>query len=108
MPMVRGNGGSGALAGGVEEPLGLEPALELLEGELERAHALGLEQLDHQLVFPAREVHVEAAEGQHLHAVLRLEGHAAAAPAEEHAAELGGVVLQREVGVPRRRACAGC
>ena len=89
MPMMRGNGGSGRLRAGVEEALGLEPPLELLEGELERAQALGLEQLDHQLVLPARGVHVEAAEGQHLHAVLGLEAHAAAAPAEEHAAELG-------------------
>ncbi len=65
-----------ALAGGVEQALGLELLLELLEGELERARALGLEQLDDELVLPAVGVDVEAAEGEHLEAVLGLEAHA--------------------------------
>ena len=108
MPMTRGNGGSGRLRAGVEEALGLELLLELLERELERAQALRLEQLDHQLVLAARGVDVEAAEGQHLHAVLGLEAHAPAPAAEEHAAELGRLVLQREVGVAGARACADC
>ncbi len=75
MPITRGYARQRPLAGSVEEPLRLEPPLELLEGELERADALGLEQLHDQLVLPARGVDVEAAEGQHLHAVLGLEAH---------------------------------
>src|SRR5229473_762088 len=46
----------------VEEAFGFEPALELLERELERAQALGLHHLDHKLVLPPRGVDVEAAE----------------------------------------------
>ena len=93
--------GQRALAGGIEEALRLEPALELLEGELERAHALGLEQLDHQLVLAPRGVDVEAAEGQHLHAVLGLEAHPPArGRGRARARSWAVVVLQREVRVP--------
>ena len=53
MPIVRGKRGSGRLRAGIEEPLGLEPLLELLEGELERAEPLRLEQLDDELVLAA-------------------------------------------------------
>src|SRR6185436_10889599 len=91
-----------ALLASLEEPLRLELPLELLEGDLEPAEALRLEQLDHELVLAATGVHVETAEGQHLEAVLDLEAHAPAPPAEEHAAELGSVVLQREVRVAGR------
>ena len=79
-PRGRGDDADGAregrqrpLARGIEEPFGLELALELLEGELERAEPLGLHQLDDELVLAARGVDVEAAEGQHLQAVLELE-----------------------------------
>ena len=40
-----------ALAARVEEPLGLQPLLELLEGQLQGAEPARLEQLDHQLVL---------------------------------------------------------
>src|SRR5215813_11103969 len=74
-------GGERPLAPVVEEPFRLELSLELLEGELERAQALRLHHLHHELVLPPRRVEVKAAEGHHLHAVLELEAHAAAAAA---------------------------
>ena len=92
-----GEGGQRALARLLEETLGLEPALELLEGVLERADPLGLEQLDDQLIFAARGIEIEAAEGEHFHAVLGLEAHAPAAATEEHRAELCRLVLQGEI-----------
>ena len=42
IPMRRGRRGSFLLLGKVKEPFGREPRLELLEGELERPHAVGL------------------------------------------------------------------
>src|SRR5262249_14167109 len=93
--------GERPLAPVVEEPFRLELSLELLEGELERAQALRLHHLHHELVLPPRRVEVEAAEGHHLHAVLELEAHAAAAAAEEHGGDLCSLVLQGEVRVPR-------
>ena len=63
----------GALALRREESLGGQFLLELLEGQLQRAESLRLEQFDQQLVFAARFVDVDAAARQHRQAVLRLE-----------------------------------
>src|SRR5207245_8712112 len=87
------------LAPGVEEALGLEPRLELLDGDLERAEPLRLHELDDHLVFPAGGVDLEAPERQHVQAVLGLEADAAQAVPEEHDADLGLVVFEREVRV---------
>src|SRR5207247_1588940 len=83
----------------VEEAFRLELPLELLESELERAEALGLHHLDDQLVLTPRGVDVEAAEDQHLLAVLEVEAHPPAAAAEEDGRELRALVLEREVRV---------
>ena len=71
----RGSRGIGRLRAGVEEPLGLEPRLELLEGELERsaAHRLDREGLDLELAL--RRVEVERAAHDDLEAGLEAEGH---------------------------------
>ena len=91
--------GEGSLARLLEEPFRLQLALELLEGELERTQPLRLHHLDHELVLTPRRVHVEAAEGQHLHAVFQLEAHAAAPSPEQHGGDLGAFVLEGEVRV---------
>src|SRR5437867_1584681 len=90
-----------ALARLIEQPLGLEPGLELVEGQLQGAEPLGLEQLDDHLVLAALRVDLDAAEGHHVQPVARLELDPARAVAEQHDAQLGVGVLQREVGVPR-------
>src|SRR5262249_55723449 len=92
-------GGERSLAPVVEETLCLELALELLEGQVQRAPAPGLPHPHPDLVLPARRVEVEAAESHHLHAVLELEAHAAPAAAEEDGGDLRALVLQGEVRV---------
>ena len=94
MPMVRGNAGSGRLRASSKRPSASSRRLSCSNASLQRAQALGLEQLDDQLVFPARRVDVEAAEGQYLHAVLEVEAHPPPAAPEQHRAELGHLVLQ--------------
>src|SRR5262249_53181937 len=88
-----------ALARLIEETFGLQARLQLLERQLERAEPLGLQQLDHHLVFAALRVHLDAAEGDHVQAVRRLELDAPRAIAEEHGANLRLGVLEREVRV---------
>ena len=68
----------GTLASRLEEALLLQPGLELLEGELERAHPSRFEQFHDELVAAALGIDLEAAEGQHVHAVARLEAQAGA------------------------------
>ena len=102
MPMTRGKSGSGRFLPASKSPSASSFLLSCSKASWSAAEPLRLEQLDHELVLAAIGVHVEPAEGQHLQAVLDLEAHAPAPPAEEHAAELGGVVLQREVGVAGR------
>ncbi len=85
------------LALGREQPLGGQLLLELLEGQLQRAQPLRLQQLHQQLVFAAGLVDVDAAARQHRQAVLRLEFPVAVGGAEGHAAHLGVLLLQGEV-----------
>jgi hypothetical protein len=59
-----------ALALRREQSLGGELLLELLEGQLQRAHALRLERLHLQLVFAADLIDIDAAARQHRQAVL--------------------------------------
>ena len=101
MAMVRGKAGSGRLRAPSKRPSASSRRLSCSNASLERAQPLGLEQLDDQLVFSAGGVDVEAAEGEHLHAVLQIEAHPPAPAPEQHRAELGHLVLQGEVGMPR-------
>ena len=54
MPIRRGSAGSGRLRAGVEQPFRLQPLLQLLEGELQRAEALRLEVLADELILALR------------------------------------------------------
>ena len=84
---------------GAEQPLGGQLLLELLEGQLQRAQALRLEQFHQQLVFAARFVNVDAAARQHRQAVLRLELPVAVRGAEGHALHLRVALLEGEIVV---------
>ena len=57
------------LARGLEEALGREFLLELLERELQSAVSLRLEKLDQQLIFATRFENIDAPTRQHRHAV---------------------------------------
>ena len=100
-PTRRGQRGQRPLPPGVEEPLGGEPGLQLLEGELERAQAFRLQHLAHELVLAPDGVDVEPAEREDVEPVGRLEAHPPHPAPEEDGPHLGLLVLQREVDVPR-------
>src|SRR5439155_23400722 len=84
----------------LEQPLGGQLLLELLEGELQRAVPLQLQRLHLQLILAARFIHVDAAARQHRRAILRFELEVARGGAEADAAQLRFGVLQREIVVP--------
>ena len=91
------------LARGVEQPFGLQPLLQLIEGELQRAEPLRLEVLADELIFALGLVDRDAAARDDVQAVVRLELQVAQRRAEHHALDLRAGVLQREVqvaGVP--------
>src|SRR5262245_6395061 len=90
-----------ALARLIEETLGREPGLELLEGELERAESLRLQQLHDQVILAPLRVDLDAAEGQDVQAVGGLEPNPTPPAPEERGAQLRVGVLQREVRVAR-------
>ena len=73
MPMRRGSAGSGRLRAGVEQPFGLQPLLQLLERELQRAEPVRLQVLADELVFALRLVDAEPAARDDVQAVLGLE-----------------------------------
>ena len=54
MPILRGSAGSGRLRAGVEQPFGLQPLLQLIERELQRAEALRLQVLADELILALR------------------------------------------------------
>ncbi len=99
MPIVAGRSGSGALAAGVEEPLGGEPGLGRLEAEREVAEPGRLDGRDVALVDALRVEDVDPAADHDLQAGPHLEGAAQSVVAEPDAGELAVGVLQGEVGV---------
>jgi hypothetical protein len=84
---------------GREQSLGGQLLFELLEGQLQRAEALGFEQFHQQLVFAARLVDVDAAARQHCQAILRAELPVAVRRAERHALEHGIPLFEGEIVV---------
>ena len=87
----------------VEQPFVLQPLLQLIERELQRAEPVRLEMLADQLVLALRLVHRDAAARDDAQAVGRLELQIAERGPEDDAAHLRAGVLQREVemaGVP--------
>ncbi len=99
MPIRCGRLGSGRFRDCGEQPLVGELLLQLLEGQLERAVALGLDRLHQQLVFAPGFVDVDPAARQHRDAILRLETEIPGRGAEARAAKLRGFILQGEVVV---------
>ena len=61
MPILRGSAGSGRLRACVEQPFVLQPLLQLIERELQRAQPVRLEMLADQLVLALRLVDRDAA-----------------------------------------------
>src|SRR3546814_7168370 len=90
---------------GVEQALGLQLRLQLLERAAQRAFAGFLQRIEDQLVVAARLVQRQPPAGQHPHAVARLEPQPLALGLEQRAAHLRARVLEREVDVPRRGPC---
>ena len=92
----------GPLARGVEEAFRREASLERLEAQGQVAHAGRLQALHVELVGALRLEDVQPAVGDDAEAGARLEGQGQAVVSEDHAAQLGALVLQREVAVPSR------
>ena len=97
---MRGQGGSGRLRRWVEEALGGEPGLDGLEAQRQVADTGRLEAVDVELVGALRLEHVDPAVGHDADAGAGLQRHDHAIVAEDHAAQLGSLVLEREVAVP--------
>ena len=92
-----------SLARSLEQALGGQPRLELLEGALQGALSGFLHAVDHQLVLATRFVDREPGADQHLHAVGRAELQPLRLRLEEGTAHLGAGVLQREIQMPGGR-----
>ena len=73
MPILRGSAGQRPLARRVEQPFRLQPLLQLIERELQRAEAVRLEMLADELVLALRLVHRDAPARDDAQAVGRLE-----------------------------------
>jgi len=96
-PDPRGEEGKRFLVARVEEPLGLKPGLELLEGYLQGACAPGLGIVEDELVFAAGFVHVDPRTADDAHPVLGIEPEGTGNGPEEHRPDLALLVLEREV-----------
>ena len=99
MPMTRGRNGSGFLARVVEQALGRELLLALLQQRHQRADAGRLQRVDDDLVGGLARIGGDAPGGDHLQPFGRLELEALHGGAPDHRLDLGLVVLQREVAV---------
>ncbi len=92
-----------SLALGCEQPFRRELFLQLLEGELQRAEALRLDQLHQQLILAARFVYIDAPTGEYGQPILRLELPVAVRGAEGDALHLRFALFEREVVVAALR-----
>jgi hypothetical protein len=87
----------------IEKTFRLKFPLQGLELRLEETLSSGLDQLDHQLILSSRFIDTDQAVGLNLHPVgNRNPGLRSIRSGEHHASDLGTVILQREVMVPRR------
>ena len=108
MPMGLGKRGSGRLRAWSNRP-SAQLSLELLERRLKRAEpSWRSTRLRHELVLAARGVHRQAPEHEDLQAILEGGSARGGHASEHHAAELGQIVLEAEVGVPRARGAEDC
>ena len=83
-----------------KKPLLEELFLELLEGDVQVAHALRAELRAVELIRAIAREYADAAKGDDLHAVFRAEAELCRHAAEHHAPERAPLVLEREVMVP--------
>jgi hypothetical protein len=86
----------------VEQALGPELLLELLEAELERPLALGLDEIDVELVVAAGLVDADLAPADDLEAVLEVEGDLAGRRLPHDGLDDALLVLEAEEDVPGR------
>ena len=99
-PHLAREGGQRALAGGVEEPLGRQAALEALQFQAQRPLTRRLQVLAQELKIPPRFEQADPDPGQHLLAVGRAEAEQQALGAKHGAADLRRLVLQGKIDVP--------
>ena len=88
--------------GGIEQPLPVQLVLQLFEGHIQVAHAVGGQAIAIQLVRAVPRVDADAAGGNDLHAVFRLEPQLHGRALEHHAPQRALAVLQRKVVVSGR------
>ena len=79
--------------GRVEEPLGGQPGLELLEGHIEVPHALGPQVADIELIGPVPGIDAHPPEGRDAHAALGAKAQLHRAALEHDAADGALAVL---------------
>ena len=87
----------------IEQALGLQALLQLLESELQRAQTHRLDVFHVNLIFAARLVHADRAAHGDVQAILGPKFHPHELIAEAHASNLRASVLQREVEMARLR-----
>ncbi len=97
--MHRGSTGSGFFLSLVEEAFVGETLLQLLESDLQRAGAYGLDVADVNLIFATRFIHAERATHGDVQSVFRAKFQPANLVAKTHAANLRLRVFQREIQV---------
>jgi hypothetical protein len=93
-------GGQRALSLRIEQPFGLQPLLQLLERQLQRAQAVRLHVLADDLVFTFRLVDAETAARDDVQTVFGLEAQIAHRRPEHDGLDLRAAILQREIHVP--------
>ncbi len=88
----------------IEDPLRMEPRLELLERDPKGACAGRLQGLDNELKRPPLGIDVHACVDPHLHSLFRLDRQMLRLCTKEHGAKLAVLVLEVEVQMPEARA----
>ena len=87
----------------VEEPLAGQLLPQLPQGQLQGPHPLGLDLVDDQLVAAAGRIHVEVSLADHFQAVGQLEPHPRGDVPPDGRANLGPLVLERQIAMARLR-----
>ena len=95
--------GNGARAACVrpEQPFGGQPLAKLPQGQLQGPHPLGQYLLDHQLITAPRGVQIQMSLADHFQPVVQVEPHPGGGRAPQHGPQLGRLVLERQIAVPR-------
>ena len=97
----RGQVGDGLLVDGLEKALGLQLGFQLLEGDLQGAHAPGLGVVQDELVLAAGLVDVHPRPADDVHPVLEVELEPPGNGPEQHRPDLAVLVFEREVEMAR-------